>query len=219
MPYWKNYMHGCMNNPTIIIPYRLRAKHLSQFLPYYRKLLPQATFIVVEQSMNKEFSAFTLCNVGAAYAWDTADYFCFHDVDMLVQGKPDYSYPETPVHCATNASQFGWQMPFPEFFGGVVLFNKEDLKLCNGYSNRFYSWAGGDNEMYYRVNKVGLSVTRRPHRYLSLPHPKRHPTGFDPVRQKQAEQDRADDDGLNSVKFEIVGEREITNGRIITVDI
>lgn len=206
-------------NPTIIIPYRLRQKHLAQFLPYYRKLLPHATFIVVEQSINKEFNAFALCNVGAAIAWDTADYFCFHDVDMLVQGKPDYSYPETPVHCATNASQFGWAMPFPEFFGGVVLFNKEDFKLCNGYSNRFFSWGGGDNEMYYRVKKVGLSVTRRPHRYLSLPHPKRHPTGFDPVRQKQAEQDRADDDGLNSVKFEIVGEREITNGRILTVDI
>lgn len=205
--------------PTIVIPYRNRAKHLAQFLPYYRKLLPAATFIVVEQSINKEFNAFALCNIGAVISWDKADYFCFHDVDMLVQGKPDYSYPETPVHCATNASQFNWQMPFPEFFGGVVLFNKEDFQLCNGYSNRFYSWAGGDNELYYRVNKVGLTVTRRPHRYLSLPHPRRHPTGFDPVRQKQAEQDRADDDGLNSVKFDIVGEREIQNGRIITVEI
>lgn len=206
-------------NPTIIIPYRNRRAHLAQFLPYYRKLLPAARFIVVEQTMTKEFNAFALCNVGASYAWDTSDYFCFHDVDMLVQGKPDYSYPETPVHCATNASQFGWQMPFPEFFGGVVLFNKEHFQLCNGYSNRFFAWAGGDNELYYRVHKVGLSVSRRPHRYLSLPHPKRHPAGFDPVRQKQAEQDRADDDGLNSVKFEIVAEREIVNGKIITVEI
>lgn len=205
--------------PTIVIPFRNRHKHLAQFLPYYRKLLPAATFLVVEQSINKVFNAFKLCNIGAAIAWDTADYFCFHDVDMLVQGKPDYSYPETPVHCAANASQFGWQMPFPEFFGGVVLFNKEDFKLCNGYSNNFWAWAGGDNELYYRVNKVGLQVSRRPHRYLSLPHPKRHPTGFDPVRQRQAEQDRADDDGLNSVKFEIVGEREIVNGKIITVEI
>lgn len=206
-------------NPTIVIPYRNRRAHLAQFLPYYRKLLPAATFIVVEQTMTKEFNAFSLCNVGAAIAWDTSDYFCFHDVDMLVQGKPDYSYPETPVHCATNASQFNWQMPFPHYTGGVVLFNKDDLLKINGYSNRFFCWAGGDTELYYRVEKVGLTWARRPHRYLSLPHPKRHPTGFDPVRQKQAERDRADDDGLNSVKFEIVGEREIVNGRIITVEI
>jgi len=213
------YTHGSMNNPTIIIPYRNRSRHLQQFLPFYRKLLPAATFIVVEQSMKKDFNAFKLANCGAAIAWDNADYFCFHDVDMLVQGKPDYSYPETPVHCATNASQFNWQMPFPEYFGGVVLFNKDDFKLCNGYSNNFFSWAGGDNELYNRVNKVGLQVERRPHRYLSLPHAKRHPTGFDPVRQKQAEQDRQPGDGLDNVIFEIVGEREIINGRIITVDI
>lgn len=206
-------------NPTIIIPYRNRQKHIQQFLPHYRKLLTDASFLVIEQSINKEFNAFKLLNVGAVIVWDTADYFCFHDVDMLVQGKPDYSYPETPVHCATNASQFNWQMPFPEYFGGVVLFNKEDFKKCNGYSNNFFSWAGGDNEMYNRVKSVGLEVTRRQHRYLSLPHPKRHPTGFDPVRQKQAEQPRADDDGLSHVDFKIIGEKEILNGKIITVEI
>lgn len=206
-------------NPFIIVPYRNRSRHLQQFLPHFRKLLPKARFVIVEQSENKEFNAFKLCNVGAAHSWPFADYFCFHDVDMLVQGKPDYSYPETPVHCATNASQFNWQMPFPEYFGGVVLFNKADFEKCNGYSNRFYAWAGGDNELYNRVKAVGLQITRRPHRYLSLPHAKRHPTGFDPVRQKQAEQPRQPDDGLNNLDYRIVGRKEITNGIIITVDI
>lgn len=206
-------------NPTIIIPYRNRSRHLQQFLPYYRKLLPAATFIVIEQSINKEFNAFKLCNIGAVLSWDEAEYFCFHDVDMLVQGKPDYSYPENPVHCATNASQFNWQMPFPEFFGGVVLFNKQDFEKCNGYSNNFNCWAGGDNELYNRCLAVGLEVNRRSHRYLCLPHPKRHPTGFDPVRQKQAEQPRQENDGLSDVEFTILAEREIQNGKIITVEI
>lgn len=205
--------------PTLIVPYRNRLRHLQQFLPHYRKLLPDARFIIVEQSKDKPFNAFKLCNIGAAYAWGNSDYFCFHDVDMLVQGKPDYSFPETPVHCATNASQFNWQMPFHEYFGGVVLFNKIDFEKCNGYSNNFFSWAGGDNEMYYRVNKVGLTVTRRQHRYLSLPHPKSHPTGFDPVRQKQAEQERAADDGLNNLTYRVIGEKEIINGKIITVEV
>lgn len=206
-------------NPAIIIPYRNRQKHIQQFLPHYRKLLPVATFLVIEQSINKPFNAFKLLNVGAKLSWETTDYFCFHDVDMLVQGKPDYSYPETPTHLATNASQFNWQMPFPEYFGGVTLFNKADFAKCNGFSNNFFSWAGGDNEMYYRVKSVGLEITRRPHRYLSLPHPKSHPTGFDPVRQKQAMKPRRDDDGLSHVDFKIIGEKEILNGKIITVEI
>lgn len=206
-------------NPTIIIPYRNRLSHLQLFLPHYRKLLPNAKVVIVEQSSGKEFNAFKLCNCGAKYAWGTSDYFCFHDVDMLVQGKPDYSYPETPIHCATNASQFNWSMPFPEYFGGVVLFNKADFEKCNGYSNNFFSWAGGDNELYCRCQAVGLEVKRRPHRYLSLPHPKRHPTGYDPVRQKQAEQPRTPKDGLSHTEFTILAERPIQNGKIITVEI
>lgn len=206
-------------NPTIVIPYRNRLNHLQLFLPHYRKLLPSARFIVVEQAPGKEFNAFKLCNIGAKISWDTSDYFCFHDVDMLVQGKPDYTYPETPIHCATNASQFNWQMPFPEYFGGVVLFNKSDFQLCNGYSNNFFSWAGGDNELYYRCLAMGLGANRRPHRYLSLPHPKRHPTGFDPVRQRQAEQERQADDGLSHTDFTILAERPIQQGKIITVEI
>lgn len=206
-------------NPTIIIPYRNRQKHLQQFLPYYRQRFPHAKFIIVEQSIDKPFNAFKLLNIGANLAWDRSDYFCFHDVDMLVQGPADYSYPETPTHLATNASQFNWQMPFPEYFGGVTLFNKPDFEKCNGFSNNFFCWAGGDNEMYYRVHAVGLEVVRRPHQYLSLPHPKSHPTGYDHARQKQAEQPRADNDGLNNLEFRILNERDIAQGRIITVDI
>lgn len=206
-------------NPTIIVPYRNRSIHLQQFLPHYRKRFPGAQILIIEQSINKEFNSFLLCNVGAKIAWDTSDYFCFHDVDMLVQGPADYSYPETPTHLATNASQFNWQMPFPEYFGGVVLFNKPDFEKCNGYSNNFFSWAGGDNEMYNRVHAVGLEVARRPHRYLSLPHPKRHPTGFDEERMKQAKKKRKATDGLSHVDFKIIDERSILQGKIIMVDI
>jgi predicted glycosyltransferase involved in capsule biosynthesis len=204
-------------NPTIIIPYRNRQKHIAQFLPYYRKLLPAAKFIVVEQSMNKLFNRAKLLNIGTLYA--DSDYYAFHDVDMLVQGKPDYSYPENPTLLATNASQFNWKMPFPEYFGGVVLFSRQDFVLCNGYSNTFAGWGGEDNEMYNRVLSCGLKVSHRPHRYLSLPHPNSHPTGYDPVKMEQAKQPRRPDDGLNNLSFEVIGEREIQNGRIITVNI
>ena len=206
-------------NPTIIIPYRNRLKHVQQFIPHYRKLLPKAPLLIIEQSINKPFNAFKLLNIGAKLSWETADYFCFHDVDMLVQGPADYSYPETPTHLATNASQFNWQMPFPEYFGGVTLFNKMDFEKCNGFSNNFFSWAGGDNEMYLRVKAVGLEITRRPHRYLSLPHPKTHPIGFDEERMKQAKKKRKANDGISHLDYRILNEREIINGKIITVEI
>jgi hypothetical protein len=206
-------------NPTIIVPYRNRLKHLQQFLPHYRRLFPSAPVLIIEQSINKPFNAFKLLNIGAKLSWDTAYYFCFHDVDMLVQGISDYSYPESPTHLATNASQFKWQMPFPEYFGGVTLFNKADFDKCNGFSNNFYCWGGGDNEMYYRVKAVGLDIATRPHRYLSLPHPKTHPVGFDEERMKQAKKKRKVNDGLNNLEYKVIGERGITNGKIITVDI
>lgn len=208
-----------MSNPTIVIPYRNRLRHLQQFLPYYRKLLPAATFLVVEQTMTKEFNRGKLFNIGFHISKGESDYFVFHDVDMLIQGKPDYSFPGSPVHCATNASQFNWQMPFPEYFGGVTIFNKQDFEACNGYPNSFWGWGGEDNSMYYTVINKGLSINQRPHRYLSLPHPKANSSGFDAKKMEQAKKPRAEDDGLNNMNYRIVAEREIQNGRIITIEI
>lgn len=206
-----------MNKPSIIIPYRNRVSHLAQFLKHYRPRFPDAEFLVIEQSIHKPFNRAKLLNIGALLS--DADYFIFHDVDMLVQGPADYSYPEYPTHLATNASQFGWKMPFPEYLGGVVTFNRTDFEKINGYSNGFAGWGGEDNELYYRVLACGLKIESRPHRYLSLPHPKANSTGFDAVKMEQAKQPRQPDDGLNNCQYSIVGERPIPQGRIVTVDI
>lgn len=202
---------------SIIIPYRNRPLHLAQFLKHYRPKFPKAEFLVIEQSIHKPFNRGLIKNIGALQS--QADYFIFHDVDMLVQGRADYSYPEHPTHLATHASQFGWKMPFPEYFGGVVAFNRPDFEGINGYSNSFAGWGGEDNELYYRVLACDMKIVTREHRYLSLPHPKDHPTGYDPVKMEQAKQPRATDDGLNNCQYSIVGERSIPQGRIITVDI
>lgn len=206
-----------MNNLSIIIPYRNRAQHLAQFLKHYRPKLPDAEFLVIEQSINKQFNRGLIKNIGALQS--QADYFIFHDVDMLVQGPADYSYPEHPTHLATQASQFGWKMPHDKYFGGVVAFNRADFEKINGYSNQFWGWGGEDDSLYYSVIANDLQVDRREHRYLSLPHPKDHPTGFDPDKMTQAKKPRKAKDGLNNCKFKIIGERPIPKGRVITVDI
>lgn len=206
-----------MSKLSIIIPYRNRAQHLAQFLKHYRPKFPNAEFLVIEQSIHKPFNRGLIKNIGALQS--QADYFIFHDVDMLVQGPADYSCPENPTLLATNASQFNWQMPFPEYFGGVVAFTREHFELINGYSNNFAGWGGEDNELYYRVLACDLKIEHRRHRYLSLPHQKDHPTGFDPVKMAQAKKPRKAKDGLNNCKYKMIGERTIPQGRIITVDL
>lgn len=210
-------MHGYMSKLSIIIPYRNRAQHLAKFLKHYRPLFPKVEFLVIEQSIKGQFNRGLVKNIGALQS--QANYFIFHDVDMLVQGPANYSCPSNPTLLATNASQFGWKMPFPEYFGGVVAFSREHFEVINGYSNRFEGWGGEDNELYYRVLACGLQVEHRPHRYLSLPHPKDNPTGFDPVKMAQSKAPRNPDDGLNNCQYSIVSERTIPQGRIITVNI
>lgn len=202
---------------AIIIPYRNRAQHLSKFLQHYRPRFPDAEFVIVEQSIHKQFNRAKLLNIGTANT--DADYFAFHDVDMLVQGPFDYSYPDNPTLLATNASQFNWQMPFPEYFGGVVLFSRKDFELCNGYSNRFEGWGGEDNEMYNNVLAHGLKISHRPHRYLSLPHPKSHPTGYDPFKMELAKQPRKEDDVLTDRLYSILSETKIIGGKKILVEV
>lgn len=206
-----------MNKLSIIIPYRNRAQHLAQFLKHYRPKFPDAEFLVIEQSINKQFNRGLIKNIGCLQS--QADYFIFHDVDMLVQGPADYSFPGNPTLFATNASQFGWQMPFPEYFGGVVGFSREHFESINGYSNGFAGWGGEDNELYYRVLACDLEIDRRRHRYLSLPHPRDNPSGFDPAKMAQAKKPRKAKDGLNNCKYKVIGERPIPQGRIITVDL
>lgn len=206
-----------MNKLSIIIPYRNRAQHLAQFLKHYRPKFPDAEFLVIEQSINKQFNRGLIKNIGALQS--QADYFIFHDVDMLVQGPADYSYPENPTHLATKASQFGWKMPHENYFGGVVSFNRADFEKINGYSNQFWGWGGEDDSLYFSVIAANLKIDRREHRYLSLPHTKDHPTGFDPVKMVQAKKPRKAKDGLNNCKYKVVGERPIPQGKIITVDI
>jgi beta-1,4-galactosyltransferase 1 len=202
---------------SIIIPYRNRASHLAQFLKHYRPRFPKAEFLVIEQSIHKPFNRGLIKNIGALQS--EADYFIFHDVDMLVQGPIDYSYTKQPTHFATHASQFGWKMPHSAYFGGVVGFNRVDFEKINGYSNQFPGWGAEDDSLYYSVLAAKLQIVTREHRYLSLPHPKDHPTGYDPVKMEQAKRLRVADDGLNNCQYSIVGERPIPQGRIITVEL
>jgi len=166
---------------SIVVPYRDRQEHLSVFVPHMEKFLIDAGIlfrgIIVEQEQGKPFNRAKLLNIGFNETQSSSDYFCFHDVDMIPV-EADYGYVNEPTHMATECSQFGYQLPYPGYFGGVTLFNKQDFTEVNGYSNDYWGWGAEDDDMMVRCYAKGklippLNVPRRKGRYESLAHPRR----------------------------------------------
>ena len=136
-----------MKKLCIVVPYRDRADHLSQFVPRIKKTMDDQgilfELLVVEQENGKPFNRGKLLNVG--FHWMETegkreiDYYCFHDVDMLPT-ESDYSYCENPTHLAARAEQFGWKLPYNDYFGGVTIFDKGSFLKINGYANEYWGW-------------------------------------------------------------------------------
>lgn len=157
----------------IVVPYRNRQEHLEQFIPAITKTLNEQQIdfkiIVVEQEEGKPFNRAKLLNVGFAYTGGKFDYYCFHDVDMLPITS-DYLYCDTPTHLAAEAEQFGYKLPYNEYFGGVTLFDRESFQKINGYSNEYWSWGGEDDDVFKRCEVMCILRNRKNCRYASLHH-------------------------------------------------
>jgi hypothetical protein len=101
-------------------------------------------------------------NVAAEYAFkDGCDYVAWHDVDMLAHEEADYSYPEEyPIHIATKLSKYNYSLGYDQYFGGVVLFTKEQVEKTNGYSNEYWDWGQEDDDLFWRCHFEGLTTGR-----------------------------------------------------------
>lgn len=198
----------------IVVPYRNREEHLKQFIPCMEKCLTDQdldyTILIVEQEAGKPFNRGKLLNIGFDYTKGEYDNYCFHDVDMLPVDS-DYSYCETPTHLAVEVEQFKYKLPFPTYFGGVVIFDRESLKKINGFANEYWGWGSEDSDMYDRCGLSGISMSRKICRYKSLPH------GRDVDHEKQSLQNvkllnevkakyKAGkiEDGLSNLSYKIV---------------
>jgi len=98
-------------------------------------------------------------NIGAKQAFDDGcDYIVWHDIDMIPEDDTcDYSYPgETPKHIAVQISQSDYQLKYQEYFGGAILFTKEQVEATNGYSNDYWDWGMEDDDLFWRCVKEGL---------------------------------------------------------------
>lgn len=140
----------------ICIPYRNRKEHIEKLIPHLSEHLNKKgiehSFYVGHQIDDKLFNRGAMKNIAAHMAFaDGCDYVALHDVDMLPQEEADYSYPKkTPIHIATKLSKYNYGLGYDQYFGGVVLFTKEQLYKTNGYSNDYWDWGQEDDDLFWR---------------------------------------------------------------------
>jgi len=198
------------NQIAFIIPYRDRFAHLKTFVPHIRQRFPGAPILVIEQESGKPFNRGKLLNIGFLHFNSLFDYFAAHDVDMLPT-KADYSFAERPTHLATKVQQFGYKMPYPDYFGGVTLFNKIDFEIVNGYSNEFWGWGGEDDDIYNQFGKHQIAIDRRECEFKSLLHD--HKIDFQLHRKNCARlaDGRQAGDGLTSCEYHVISTQFIND--------
>jgi hypothetical protein len=117
-------------------------------------------FYVGHQVDDKLFNRGVMKNIAAKHAFeDGCDYVAWHDVDMLPHEDADYSYPiDNPIHIATKLSKYSYKMGYDQYFGGVVLFNKEHVEKTNGYSNDYWDWGQEDDDLFWRCYFEGMTT-------------------------------------------------------------
>ncbi|KAK3722060.1 hypothetical protein QZH41_007362 [Actinostola sp. cb2023] len=181
---------------AIVVPYRDRQSHLAMFLRHIHRFLRwqllDYKIYIVEQSPQYAFNRGMLMNIGFEEAIKRENYYCviFHDVDLLPEDdRNDYSCPSSPRHMSTAVDTMKYKLGYKKIFGGVEAFWPEHFRTVNGFPNRYWGWGGEDDDLYVRHRML-----RESHNHL-----------------KQ--------DGLNSLKYEVIRHEEFALYTLISVDI
>jgi hypothetical protein len=211
---------------AIIVPYRDRPQHLTQFIPhmvaYFQrdKLDRQIAFTIniIEQKGNAPFNRGRLGNCGFLLTHETSDYVCIHDVDYLPMWA-DYSWSKSPARLIWHGLTLNedWN----NFFGAVSLFDNSVFAKVNGFPNCYWGWGPEDLELGIRCRIQGFDFERRDGTYIPLPH--KH-AGFsaphvwtDEARRtnalysKRQQNLRAllEQDGVNTLRFQLVDKKPL----------
>lgn len=210
---WKP--RNCQSRYTVavIIPYRNRSQHLQQFLTYMHPFLMRQQLnyriVVVEQTGDIAFNRAKLLNIGFVETLKVdhqVDCFIFHDVDLLPQNDYNiYACTHNPRHMYSAVDTFRYHLPYRYMFGGAVAILQVHFKKANGFSNKFYGWGGEDDDMYGRIQQMGLTVVRfdpRVATYVMLSHSSLSPSKN---RYLILEENRdGSEDGLSNLSYHIV---------------
>jgi hypothetical protein len=148
----------------VCVPYRNREEHLKEFVPILSKFLESKDIdfkiYFAHQTDDKLFNRGAMKNIAAKHAFeDGCDYIVWHDIDMVPEDDTcDYSFPnDNPQHIAVRISQSDYQLKYEEYFGGAVVFSKEQVERTNGYSNDYWDWGMEDDDLFWRCVKEGYA--------------------------------------------------------------
>ena len=148
----------------VCVPYRNREEHLKEFIPVVSKFLESKDIdfkiYFAHQTDDKLFNRGAMKNIAAKHAFeDGCDYIVWHDIDMVPEDDTcDYSFPnDNPQHIAVRISQSDYQLKYEEYFGGAVVFSKEQVERTNGYSNDYWDWGMEDDDLFWRCVKEGYA--------------------------------------------------------------
>ena len=148
----------------VCVPYRNREEHMNIFVPHVSKFLEdrgiEHTIYLAHQCDEKLFNRGLMKNIAAKHAFDDGcDYIVWHDIDMVPEDEScDYSFPnDNPQHIAVRISQSDYQLKYEEYFGGAVLFSKEQVERTNGYSNEYWDWGMEDDDLFWRCVMEGYA--------------------------------------------------------------
>jgi len=151
----------------VCVPYRNREAHLEEFIPRVGRFLEEKgieyCMYFSHQVDSKLFNRGAMKNIAAKHAFeDGCDYIVWHDIDMIPEdGNCDYSYPEkNPRHIAVNISKHNYHLKYEDYFGGAVLFTKEQVEKTNGYSNEYWDWGMEDDDLFWRCLLEGYTDTK-----------------------------------------------------------
>jgi N-terminal domain of galactosyltransferase/N-terminal region of glycosyl transferase group 7 len=160
----------------IIVPYRDRAEHLTDFIPhlsgFFRSDAHNAhiavRMVISEQISGLPFNRGFVKNAGFEVLSQDVDYVCFHDVDLLPE-VADYRPTNRPAMIISEGLNFT-----PDFIrqllGGVVLMDKTQFVAANGFSNDYWGWGFEDVDLRERLLRTGFSIEHRVGRFTRLRH-------------------------------------------------
>lgn len=181
-----------------VIPYRDRLAHWVQFYPHivaHSKGRYTPYFWVAEQSEGRPFNRGALLNLGTLAVkaeFGPEARIVLHDIDMLPSSHVNYCAMEADfVHLATSCTQFKNQMPYRDYFGGVVMTTVSKMESVGGFPNNFWGWGGEDDALLIRVRYRDFEEVHRPNTHFhSLSHDRTIDTGLLTNNRELLEQER-----------------------------
>lgn len=145
----------------IVVPVRARELQADVFRTFIRGKMAEErssyALVFAKQRDGEKFNRGMLMNCGFLFVTNkyNCDLIYFHDVDMLPSSKVSYSSQRVGerdiVHLATQASQFKFKMPYPEYLSGIVGMRPTLYSEVDGFANDFWGWGAEDDEFRNRL--------------------------------------------------------------------